>query len=831
MGKLKYSLISLLAVCLTAGGVFAAWQFTDGTIENPDPVGVDVSTEGLGGMEFMQVNVKFDANGGQFPDGTTEKSVTSKKYQAITADAYTFLFKTYADFPTKQVDGQTWYFSNWSVNPGNDTTDYFSFDNGFTEDDTLYAVYVPSTNPAIYRNYDDVSIEDELLGYLRVNSGSEYYMRNFIATGMKNHSKNTRGFHYVIKQGNSEYKILASRSLDKSTYGFQINQGTDYLVNGLYNIYFDPTKTPNEGTTSGDLGWFVYGGKAFFEPQYNYRLVGNPVAKGNDGWADPSPNPVTFRYVSTSADGKTKNYVIDRVDFPFWEGEATREFKPYIANFGFYPLRDWDYQNSDKLYPKMYHASDTTTKAHLGYSGDSKGANLKILNSSVLAYKVTMSVTYEDRKPFDVSYDNGVNETYISFNNYPVSMTVGLEPYEHKINIYENTNAAEPSEVKYALSNAVWSERTNYPDKTHDLISKKYNGIGWKDYYTDKEIDFSTLNINKSYHIYPVYNEIEATKKNLTLTVISAGKTKNVVIPMYEGHTVKANVDYYLNDSNVNEYDNDISIYLDENYIQTVTGIGDSNISSCKYSFDDYVNGNNLNSKTTYTVKDILDSEINSDITYTARYKSDIEVLRYYNTSSYNTYKYVYKSTSSDITVYGKLNSSKREGIFKSYYLYNYGFDPLSTISKTYNILTESGIFKVDYSTDYSILRYIKMDMTNSATWWDDSSAVMYARSWDASDNEAWTLPSSKTSNNNAVYHIPYDHHRIIFVRKSKEGANWNDVWNQTVNVHIGYYNASYTTFKLYGGDSRPNNKLQVYFTRSSGDYWWNSDGDNNYTF
>ena len=81
MGKLKYSLISLLAVCLTAGGVFAAWSFSDG-IENPDPVDVNVSTEGLGGMEFMQVNIKFDANGGTYKDGSTEKSIVSKKYQA-----------------------------------------------------------------------------------------------------------------------------------------------------------------------------------------------------------------------------------------------------------------------------------------------------------------------------------------------------------------------------------------------------------------------------------------------------------------------------------------------------------------------------------------------------------------------------------------------------------------------------------------------------------------------------------------------------------------------------------------------------------------------------
>lgn len=197
MAKTKFTLISLLAMCLTAGGVFAAWTFADDPIENPDPVGVDVSTEGLGGMEFMHVTVKFDANGGVFPDRTTVQSLTSKKYQAISADAYTTLFPDFSYFPTKNVAGEIYRFSNWSVGPN--STDYFSFDNGFDEDSTLYAQYVPATYPAIYKS-TDTNFESPL-GFFKVNSGTEYHLRNFIATGMKNHSAQNRGFHYVIKDG------------------------------------------------------------------------------------------------------------------------------------------------------------------------------------------------------------------------------------------------------------------------------------------------------------------------------------------------------------------------------------------------------------------------------------------------------------------------------------------------------------------------------------------------------------------------------------------------------------------------------------------------------
>ena len=326
MGKIKYTLISMLAVCLTAGGVFAAWTFTENSAFEEEKVDVNVSTEALGGLEFDYVSVKFDANGGVYDDGSTSKSITSRKYQSVNSIQYNELFPDYSYFPT---NGNL-VFSHWSKEQTNGK--YFSFDNGFDEDDILYAQYVEPTNPAIYKNFDEDGIEDELVGYFTFNKNTEYHMRNFIATGMKNHSNNKRGFHYVVKYNNQEYKVLATKDLNQG--GYVVNKGWDYLVNGLYNIYFDPTKVPNTNIGSGDLGWSLYGDKCFFEPQYNYRLAGNPVASDAEGgWSDPSPNPISFSYETTSEDGLTKTYSINKVVFPFYEKEGDSD-TPCHHSFG-----------------------------------------------------------------------------------------------------------------------------------------------------------------------------------------------------------------------------------------------------------------------------------------------------------------------------------------------------------------------------------------------------------------------------------------------------------------------------------------------------------------
>ena len=776
MAKTKFTLISLLAMCLTAGGVFAAWTFADDPIENPDPVGVDVSTEGLGGMEFMHVTVKFDANGGVFPDRTTVQSLTSKKYQAISADAYTTLFPDFSYFPTKNVAGEIYRFSNWSVGPN--STDYFSFDNGFDEDSTLYAQYVPATYPAIYKS-TDTNFESPL-GFFKVNSGTEYHLRNFIATGMKNHSAQNRGFHYVIKDGTNTYDIKASQSYTNNTHGYSFTEGRDYLVNGLYNIYFDPNKSPLVNDGSGDLGWLVYGGKAFFEPQYNYRLVGNPVASNSDdpsGWADPSPNPVTFKYVSTSQDGLTKNYLIDRVDFPFYEGEATREFKPYIANFGFYPLRDVDYQDSDKLYPKMYHATDNTTKEHLTYASDTKGANLKLKSNSVITYRVTMSVTYEDRKPFNVTYDNSTTETYYSFNNYPVSMTVAMEPYQHKINVYSDKNAADPSSFS-VLSNSKWAEYDSaYPVKEYtESIAKKYEGVAWKDIYTDKVIDFENININKSYHVYPVYDVVDASTYNLTLSVYENGAYTDKVIPMFEGHTIQENIDYYLNQENVNLYDSLISTYLISSYTQTFTATDNISNISLSYSFDGYVKGTNLSSKTTYTVSNLLSSSelINDNITYKARYKSSRHVGVYYESASLKKY---FTTSQPDITIY----NTNEKGVESGTYLYSYGLDPTSSTTKV-NLLTNSGIYKVTVSGNtFTVTRKIVLDIKD-LTWWKVDNCYMNVHTWIPGGASA-DVATKTISGTLVTYYINVSHTYILFYRSS--GTSMSSYYNKTVNVPL----------------------------------------------
>lgn len=831
MAKTKFTLISLLAMCLTAGSVFAAWSFLEGSLENIEPVDTNVSTEGFSGFEFMHVTVKFDANGGAFPDGSTVQSLISKKYQAISADAYTTLFPDFSYFPTKNVDGEIYRFSNWSVGPK--TTDYFSFDNGFDEDSTLYAQYVPATYPAIYKS-TDTNFESPL-GFFKVNSGTEYHLRNFIATGMKNHSAQNRGFHYVIKDGTNTYDIKASQSYTNNTHGYSFTEGRDYLVNGLYNIYFDPNKSPLVNDGSGDLGWLVYGGKAFFEPQYNYRLVGNPVASNSDdpsGWADPSPNPVTFKYVSTSANGLTKNYLIDRVDFPFYEGEATREFKPYIANFGFYPLRDVDYQDSDKLYPKMYHASDNTTKEHLTYASDSKGANLKLKSNSVITYRVTMSVTYEDRKPFNVTYDNSTTETYYSFNNYPVSMTVAMEPYEHKINVYSDKNAAEPSSFD-VLSNSKWAEHDSaYPLKEYtDSIAKKYEGVAWKDIYTDKVIDFENININKSYHVYPVYDVVDATTYNLTLSVYENGAYADKVIPMFEGHTVQENVDYYLNQESVNTYDNIISKYLIADYNPDPFSATDSTLSkSLNYDFDSYVKGTSLNSTTKYSVSTILSTNITENITFKARYVSSTPVLKYHTANSSSSFAYLTTSSSNYISNERKeIYNYNNKGCQSNYWLLSYGFDSTKTTTN-YNLITASGKYWPKLNgTTWEINRFFALlaFSTWKTDWWFGSGARQYVYAWNSNGN-AWFSALSTSSGERRDFIIPYDYTSFCFVRlnNTNNAPSWSSAWNQTTDITFANsytvdgnsvkYSHTYYYYKLWNSKSGEKYNWGIYNNTNS---------------
>lgn len=809
MEKLKYSLISLLAVCLTAGGVFAAWSFSEGDLEQLEEVTVNVSTEGLGGMEFTHVNVRFDANGGSYSDDTTIKTLLCKKHQSISSDTYNTLFANFSCFPTKKVGNETYYFSNWSTSPKG--TDYFSFDNGIEEDCTYYAQYSPSSNPAIYKSTD----LNNPLGYFKLNSGTEYYMRNFVATGMKNHSNNNRGFHYVIKYEDMLYNILSSKSFTNNKYNYSFDQNKDYLVDGLYNIYFDKNKNADNelNDDSGTIGWVLYGGKALFEPQYNYRLVGNPVASDNEnGWKDPSPNPISFKYDSTSNNGLTKTYIIDRVDFPFYDGE-TRDFKPYIANFGIYPLKSYHNSETDKLYPLMIAANDDVTKEHLSYTGNDNGANLLITNDTILTYKVTMTVNYENRQPFLTTYANGTSETYFSFTNYPISMTVALEPYEHNIYIHNSKNDSEFTRIP-VLSNQKWENYENcFPTKVDNTlpISKVIKGYAWKDYYTDSIIDFENLKVNKSYHVYPDYKEVEAEKVTFNLNVFIE-TYKNIPIPMYKGHTIARNIRYYLEEENDNVFDEILRKHLSNDDAYTVESSNEYG-SNCIYNFDGYVTSLSDTSKLNFT-NDILNKTLNGDFTIYARYRTEERILKYKDNST-NEYLYKYPAdttTYPEKSEYLNVEPSKEAGHILEinenktdfgYRLMSYNdFDPINPEKESYNFTYGSGRYWPIYNTSDNTWSFKMLIVYKGPTWWlndFDNGSYNYAYAWDGIGNNEWTKLIFKKDNHNGrdecFFLISTSMTDIIFSRNKTDEGNFGDndsnIHNKTSDMSLVNYSVN----------------------------------------
>lgn len=842
MGKLKYTLISLLAVCLTAGGVFAAWSFSEGSIENPDPVGVDVSTEGLGGMEFMHVNIKFDANGGVYSGGETVKSITSKKYQAIASDAYTAAFGSYTDFPTKTVEGEQWCFSNWSTTvsgvkineKGEEEHDYVSFDAGFEEDTTLYAIYVPSTNPAIYKDYDEIGKEDELLSYFRYNKQDdkysdqeEYYLRNFIATGLKNHSKNsntnTRGFHYVIKYENTSWPVLATFS---GTYTnnevpgadeFNIVEGKDYVINGLYNVYFNKDKItstnysdPSNGHT---LGWKLYGDVSFFEAQYNYRLVGNPVASNtNGGWADPSPNPVCFSYVnkSTNSYGQTvREYEIQRVDFPFHDGESTREFKPYITHFAHYPLKTPS--STDKLFPQMAINSSTEennlTHEYLEFSSDNANYKFKSTVQNI-AFAVTMKVTYETRNPFAAVYEDGHEETFYTFNEYPIYMEISLEPINFKIKVYDSPNNDVPSEIIDIASNTKWTP--SMPDVSLGNDVTQITRPCWRDYYTHKVVDFSN-GVNKNYSVYLSEETVDNTTS--TLTLYSVVKNNDVYsyqyksIEIYKYYPISMSLSYYQT-NNINTYNDTITSFLSSGNEIYSTGFTTSNDS---FTFDGFVKDDHkTTNETPITMDALLNSKINENTVLKARFVS-------YTKPIYSPLdkKFVFKEVDLGSTYDSTLNNSiKTTNNFEyGHVLFigsssqtdttkNYIFDPLqakTTLSSSYGGITR-GAFSATYNTNAktrSLTNRIIVLSFNGG--WNAASAKLAVYYYEGSNN-GWAQAIDKkviTSNSDerSIYLIPTNYKSFVFTRgPSSYTTGWNGKWNQTEDVYLSNLGSGYGT-------------------------------------
>lgn len=434
MGKLKYSLISLLAVCLTAGGVFAAWQFTDGTIENPDPVDVNVSTEGLKDLEFQYVSIKFDPGVGVFPNDNQQTEIINIKGSALKQTDYNTIFPDYSYMPVvMEEDTVTHYFSHWKEKNGDENYVYY-LDETLNEDKVFEAVYVSADNPLMYTYDVKTNRLLNVVGAFTFNkeinddrsfSGAEYKLVNFISTGRKSYSQ-TRDFCYAVNYNGKTYKALSTTN----TQDLGTVIGSDYVYDGLYDVFFRYNKN-NESNVTNDGSWWIFGDYMTFSRKYNYELIGNPSGT----WA-VGKNPISLGYLSENEDltdannpKLIKNYMCEKVYFPkstMVDGvnNSSREFKISASYFsGMIALTPYD-SNNGSAKPVM--KINDEAKKYVDFSKTSEGANLKVIDPNVEYFMVYATVTYKKIITYFYDYELGCN-IYV-FGYHPETIEMDFKP-------------------------------------------------------------------------------------------------------------------------------------------------------------------------------------------------------------------------------------------------------------------------------------------------------------------------------------------------------------------------------------------------------------------
>ena len=424
----KLPLISAIACALTLTGVFGAWVFGGsggGSIETD----INTDTTPNDYWYFDSVTFKFSANSraSSSEDGYIEGTFATSGLSYVNIDVHQgggINQNTYENVilengkPTS--NDVSYVFSHWAYyKTGEETPTHFNFDVGLDVSTTLYAQYVPVTNPAIYLSTD--SGHTNPLTYLFLNPNIEagepveYMANNFHVTL----PHNERGGHYVIRYNNVDYHCKWDDGKD----------GVDAVYKGTYTVYFRP------GGNLESENWENYGGYAYFQRQYKFSLMGNPAT----GWAfADNENAITLGWdsetINNSTNKKTTIYSADKVYFTneIWTGSAANyEFKPYESYFDLWPGTP---------------SSDSNFKIQKSSTTELSGNNLVPLNSKPCLYTVTATVVYSELQ--------SLGDLRI-FNYYPETITITLTPCQYSVNYYKN------KEDKTSL---IGSEMVNYGD-------------------------------------------------------------------------------------------------------------------------------------------------------------------------------------------------------------------------------------------------------------------------------------------------------------------------------------------------------------------------------
>lgn len=809
MGKLKYSLISLLAVCLTAGGVFAAWTFSDGIYNSSENVDVGVNSGFLPAdrYEFNEVKITFNSGRGEFPNDLTSLSMNNPKSQSIDVDEYNKIFKDFDSYPVvKDQNGNpTAYFSHWvDANKIND--DGYHFDEALNEDTTFVAQYVPANNPVLCKKTESGI---EKLRYFTINndtsySGNEFMISNFIVSapdrnGWGNQSTVNRSFEYVVLfDSNDDGNLEEFSTLNKLNVNdddtLETVQNKDYIYNGLYTIFF-------RAETNNDSSWKIYGGNTFFQRDYNFELVGTPAGS----WDVSSPDAPKFGYINTITEYgvEKKVYKINKAYFPketMVDGtlKTDRNFKiasPYFP--GSYGLCN---TSSNDTYKHTYKYEDEETLLYLKDSDTTAAANLMI-DSEYEYFDIEIKVSYQKINTFFNDPDLGCN-IYV-FGNIPDLIEIFLSPYKHKIVYdYKNLNNEDVQYIEY-VKPGDYSQKYNSLNpynnsgETLPYPSGKWD-VKWIDRDTNASINFSEP-IYNNYFVKPTFSPSETLAKTYNLTirdfreVSSSWSWQSFVLPVFETGTVQQAIDYYKEHPNLINDNAKTAITLLTNPSATKTRDEQT------FTFDKYVE-ESTSSTNLYEASKYLDNKLEKNTTIYLRYKKD-NVLYMYNGTHDNSYYYASVASYNETNSTTGISCSSNTAYAGSRLLGYDGIDPASS-SVSYNLTSSSGRYIPKYNSStkkWTIDRVIRVDYSNNNHLQEHSKSIyLWCFNSNSSLGDVWESQVWKNySSKYWAFTIDYSFTNIIVV--SNTSQSWNKTWTEfRQSQDISFTNYTSSKYKVY---------------------------------
>ena len=772
MAKLfKLPLISFIACALTIGGIFGAWTFSGGGSAGVDS-NLTAGTTPNDYWQFNSVSFKFvcdNANNnptltGTFSDSSITKTISVHEDAGLTYEQYSGIGK-----PTCTTDG--YMFSHWAYYKEGNLTHY-NLDVGFNTNVTLYAQYVPTTNPAIYLYTSEGFV---LQSYMFANPSkpNEYIANNFMVDENPGNRENGN----IVGEGRDKYVVKKSGGVPSGTSDSDIvwiddADSNDKVIKGLYNVFYSPVASVNPD-------WITFGSHCWFQRQYSLSLFGNPCK----GWESELGINAPLGFVSETeteindaptegnpySDTKITTYKATKVVFTSeaWLGGNTDyQFKPGDRHF------------EDIRYPKDDISTYTNNYIEAQTSG-SKNYELKDNEQRNNMFDITIEVMY---KKYASNFDTAQYRNFVLCSAHIVEVV----PYNYTVNYYATKDSEDPVDSE---SVAYGSNASNFLNDA--LNHNQEDTVGgpvrfvttWVDKYTGQQFDINTLKekeITQNLNLYPLYESLDPITINY--------KT-------YNGSWVTSQNAYVYN--------------CDPNYTNYYT----ANVTPTASSYDGYTYKSKWQTELTlegeqYDPSDIADFDYEFVNNLTGG--TELNVFARYERMGTDTYLKVVDNDPINLTrlddkiVFDNIgNSSDKYSFGEAKYLLGessdilYGYTGEKTIGITgttgfnlqngnINVVNFSGktvpTMKATPATSQIVYDAIYLKINSN---WANSSARFATYFYD--NGTVWYDMAQIGTSRTYVGAIPSGYPRVIFCRMngSTTANNWDNRWNQTGNLTV----------------------------------------------